>query len=51
MEAGSGADSYTIVEGSGLPRIQIIGHRRHVKWPILVERLVEATQGQGPVVK
>ena len=51
MEAGSAADSYTIVEGSGLPSIRIIGHRRHVNWPTLVERLVEATQGQGPVVK
>jgi hypothetical protein len=49
--AGSGGDSYTIVEGSGLPRIQIIGHRRHVKWPVLVERLVEATRGQGPVIQ
>jgi len=51
MEAGSGADSYTIVQGSGLPRIEIIGHRRRVKWPVLVERLVEATRGQGPVIQ
>jgi len=50
-ETGSGADSYTIVEGSGLPRIQIIGHRRRVNWPTLVERLVEATHGQGPVIQ
>ena len=47
----SGGDSYTIVEGSGLPRIQIIGHRRKVAWPTLVERLVEATRGEGPVVR
>jgi len=51
MEAGSGADSYTIVQGSGLPRIELIGHRRRVKWPVLVERLVEATRGQGPVIQ
>jgi len=50
-DTDSGGDSYTIVEGSGLPRIQIIGHRRHVDWPTLVERLVEATRGQGPVIK
>jgi len=50
-ETGSAGDSYTIVEGSGLPRIQIIGHRRKVDWPTLVERLIEATRGQGPVIK
>jgi hypothetical protein len=49
--AGSGGDSYTIVEGSGLPRIQIVGHRRLVAWPTLVDRLVEATRGQGPVIE
>ena len=49
--AGSAADSYTIVEGSGIPRIEIIGHRRRVAWPTLVDRLIEATKGQGPIVK
>ena len=49
--ADSAADSYTIVEGSGLPRIDIIGHRRRVAWPTLVERLIEATEGQGPVIE
>jgi len=49
--AGSGADSYTIVEGSGIPRIEIIGHRRRVAWPTLVDRLIEATKGQGPIIQ
>lgn len=49
--AGSADDSYTIVEGSGLPSISIVGHRRRVDWPTLVRRLQEATQGQGPVIK
>jgi hypothetical protein len=53
--AGTDVDSsgagYTIVEGSGVPRITIVGHRRNVDWPTLVRRLREATQGQGPVVE
>ncbi len=53
--AGTGVDSsaagYTIVEGSGVPRISIVGHRRRVDWPTLVRRLQEATQGQGPVIE
>jgi hypothetical protein len=44
-------DGYTMVEGSGLPRIRIIGHRRRVDWPTLVRRLQEATHGQVPVIK
>jgi hypothetical protein len=48
---GSSTDGYTIVEGSGLPRIMIVGHRRQVDWPTLVRRLQEATQGQGPVIE
>ena len=47
----SGAGGYTIVEGSGIPRITIVGYHRSVDWPTLVRRLVEATQGQGPVVR
>lgn len=46
----SAADGYTIVEGSGVPRISIVGYRRRVDWPTLVRRLAEATKGQGPVV-
>jgi hypothetical protein len=47
----SSTSGYTIVEGSGVPRITIIGHRRRVDWPTLVSRLQEATSGQGPVVE
>jgi hypothetical protein len=45
------ADDYTIVEGSGLPRITIVGHRRRVDWPVLVRRLQAAMQGQAPVIQ
>jgi hypothetical protein len=47
----SGAGGYTIVEGAGVPRITIVGHRRRVDWPTLLSRLQEATRGQGPVVE
>ncbi|RYD16783.1 MAG: hypothetical protein EOP90_02085 [Lysobacteraceae bacterium] len=49
--ADSRGGGYTIVEGSGVPRITIVGHRRQVDWPMLVNRLEEATRGQGPVVE
>jgi hypothetical protein len=42
---------YTIVEGSGLPHITVIGHQREVDWATLVSRLESATRGNGPVVK
>lgn len=45
------ARGYAIVEGAGLPRIDIVGHRRHVDWPTLVRRLHEATQGQAPIIQ
>jgi hypothetical protein len=48
---GSAGDGYTIVEGSGLPRIQVVGFRRRVDWPTLVDRLKAATEGQTPVIQ
>lgn len=44
-------DGYTIVEGSGLPHITVIGHQRKVDWATLVNRLEEATRSGGPVVR
>lgn len=43
-------DGYTIVEGSGLPRLQVIGHQTQVDWPTLVRRLKAAVEGNGPEV-
>lgn len=48
---GSAGDGYTIVEGSGLPRIHVVGFRRRVDWPTLVDRLEAATEGQAPVIE
>lgn len=44
-------NGYTIVEGSGLPRIHVVGFQHDVDWPTLVARLVAATQGQGPEIR
>ncbi|WP_243041099.1 hypothetical protein [Dyella sedimenti] len=44
------ADGYTIVEGSGLPHLQVIGHQTQVDWPTLVRRLKAAVEGNGPEV-
>jgi len=45
------ADGYTIVEGSGLPRLQVIGHQTQVDWPTVVRRLKAAIEGNGPDVR
>lgn len=42
---------YTVAEGAGLPRIRIVGHHRQVDWPTLVQRLVDATRGEGPLIQ
>jgi hypothetical protein len=39
---------YTLVEGSGLPRISVNGIQREVDWPVLVDRLRAVTEGQRP---
>ena len=51
IDPGTEGDSYTIVEGGGLPRISIVGHRRRVDWPTFVDRLLEAITGQAPIVE
>ncbi|HUW53098.1 MAG TPA: hypothetical protein VMV99_06760 [Rhodanobacter sp.] len=48
LETGEGG--YTIVEGSGLPHLQVIGHQTQVDWPTLVHRLQAAVAGAGPEV-
>jgi hypothetical protein len=43
----SAGNSFTTVEGAGLPRLNVVGFNRQVDWPTLVER-VEAV-GKGDV--
>jgi hypothetical protein len=42
---------YYIVQGRGLPRIDVIGDAASVDWPRLLQQLVAATQSSGPVVQ
>jgi hypothetical protein len=44
-------NGYTIVEGSGLPHITVIGHERAVDWATLVSRLKSVTEGNAPVIE
>ncbi|MGB3461456.1 MAG: hypothetical protein WBA33_05800 [Rhodanobacter lindaniclasticus] len=41
---------YTIVDGSGLPLLHVIGHQTEVDWPTLVKRLQDAISGSGPEI-
>ncbi|HJR74961.1 MAG TPA: hypothetical protein VJ806_15145 [Luteimonas sp.] len=43
----SAGDGFTIVEGAGVPRLDVVGFNRRVDWPTLVERL--AAVGKGDV--
>ncbi len=42
---------YTIVEGSGLPRLRVVGHQTQVDWPTLLQRVQDAIHGAAPVVR
>jgi hypothetical protein len=42
---------YYLVQGRGLPRIDVIGNSRRVDWPRLVQQLIAATESGGPIVQ
>ncbi|MDO5506075.1 MAG: hypothetical protein Q4F49_07285 [Pseudoxanthomonas suwonensis] len=47
----SDANSFTIVEGAGVPRLTVVGHNRDVDWPTLVQRLAAVGKGEvSPVI-
>ena len=47
----SAGNAFTILEGSGIPRLTVIGHNRRVDWPTLLERLAAVGKGEiKPVV-
>ncbi len=49
---GSAGNGFIIVQGSGLPRLTVVGYNRRVDWPTLVERLVAVTKGDTkPVIE
>jgi hypothetical protein len=50
--SGSETAGFTIVQGSGIPHLTVVGFNRLVDWPTLVERLAAASKGDvKPVVE
>ncbi len=43
-------DGFVIVQGSGVPRLTVIGFNRRVDWPTLVERLAAVGKGEVKAV-
>ncbi len=41
---------YRIVAGRGIPRLDVVGFRRQVDWPVLLRQLRAATRGEGVTV-
>lgn len=49
---GSAGEGFIIVQGSGLPRLTVVGFNHRVDWPTLVERLAAVGTGDvKPVVE
>lgn len=45
-------DGFTIVQGSGVPHLDVVGYNRRVDWPTLLERLEAVSKGDvKPVVQ
>ncbi|WP_018140761.1 hypothetical protein [Thioalkalivibrio sp. ALJ7] len=42
---------FVLVQGGGLPQIQVIGYNRRVDWPELINRLATIQAGEGPTVQ
>lgn len=42
---------YTIVKGSGLPRLNVVAFQQRVDWPVLVKRLRAMAEGQAPRIE
>ncbi|MBM7125731.1 DUF748 domain-containing protein [Dyella flava] len=40
-----GNNGYTIVEGSGLPYLHVVGEQNRIEWPVFLRRLKAASQG------
>ncbi|HST45649.1 MAG TPA: hypothetical protein VLK29_10555 [Luteimonas sp.] len=49
---GTAGDGFTLIEGSGLPRLQVVGFNPRVDWATLVERLAAVGSGEvSPVIE
>ncbi len=51
-DGSQAGNSFTIVQGAGIPRLDVVGFNRLVDWPTLVERLAAVASGEvKPVVE
>jgi hypothetical protein len=51
-DGSQASNAFTIVQGAGLPRLDVVGFNRNVDWPTLVERLVAVGKGDvAPVIE
>lgn len=51
-DGSQASNAFTIVQGAGLPRLDVVGFNRNVDWPTLVERLVAVGKGEvAPVIE
>lgn len=48
---GKAKQGYYLVEGGGIPRIDIIGYNRTADWEQLLEQLKQITESEGPVIQ
>lgn len=48
---GEAKQGYYLMEGSGIPRIDIIGYNRSADWNRLVEQLIQITKSGAPVIQ
>jgi len=48
-EAARDSKHFTILQGAGLPRVDIVGYNRRTQWNELVSRLLAAIRGETPV--
>ncbi len=54
VATGSGSDTsgFTVIQGAGIPRLNVVGFNRRVDWPTLLERLQAVGSGDlKPVVE
>ena len=51
-DGSQASNAFTIVQGAGLPRLDVVGFNRNVDWATLVERLVAVGKGEvAPVIE
>ena len=43
------SDHFTLLQGAGLPRVNIVGYNRRTQWSELVSRLLAAIRGETPI--